>query len=418
MPPGPFISFNSNVVALLDGKSFPTLFDTDRVEKKNLFTGTYMPSTDLTGGHRILSFLDPSEPSHAKLKKLMFFLLSRRRDRVIPEFQNAYGELFDTLQKEVHEKKKSNFTELNDQAAFNFLTRSLLGSDPRSTGLGSDGPNLVRWWVLFHLHPVLSLGLPRLIEDSILHTFSLPPFWIKKNYQRLYDFFYQNSGVVLDEAETLGIPRDEACHNIVFATCFNSHGGMKIFFPNVIKLVAAAGMELHTELAKEIRSAIKLSGGDVTVAAVERMNLLKSVVYEALRMEPPVSSQYGKAKRDFVIQSHDAEFEIKEGEMLYGFQPCATKDPKIFDRAGEFVPDRFVGEEGEKLLKHVLWSNGPENHSPTVDDKQCAGKDFVVLASRLLLVEVFRRYDTFEIDVGPSPLGVTVTVKSLTPASF
>lgn len=154
------------------------------------------------------------------------------------------------------------------------------------------------------------------------------------------------------------------------------------------------------------------------MAAMENMPLMKSVVYEALRIEPPVPSQYAKAKRDFVIESHDAAFQIKEGEMLYGFQPFATKDTKIFDRAEEFVPGRFVGEEGEKLLKYVLWSNGPENESPTVNNKQCVGKDFVVLVSRLLLVELFRRYDSFDVEVGASPLGASVTVTSLKRASF
>lgn len=418
MPPGPAISFNPNVVVLLDGKSFPTLFDTDKVEKKDLFTGTYMPSTDLTGGYRTLSYLDPSEPNHAKLKKLMFFMLSYRRDKVIPEFHNSYTELFESLENELSTKGKAVFSSANDQAAFNFLARSFYGANPSDTKLGSDGPKLVSKWVLFQLHPLLSLGLPRPIEDGILHTFSLPPFLIKKDYQRLYDFFYQNSSPILDQAEKLGLSRDEACHNLLFATCFNSFGGMKIFFTNMLKWVGRAGVKLHNELAREVRSAIESNGGKVTMAAMERMPLMKSVVYEALRIEPPVPSQYGKAKRDFVIESHDAAFQVKEGQMLYGFQPFATKDPKIFDRAEEFVPDRFVGEEGEKLLKHVLWSNGPENGSPSVNNKQCVGKDFVVLVSRLLLVELFRRYDSFDIEVAASPLGASVTITSLKRASF
>lgn len=103
--------------------------------------------------------------------------------------------------------------------------------------------------------------------------------------------------------------------------------------------------------------------------------------------------------------------------MLFGYQPFATKDPKIFSRAEEFVGDRFIGE-GEKLLKHVLWSNGPETESPSVDNKQCAGKDFVMLVSRLLVVELFLRYDSFEIQVGASPLGSSVTLTSLKIASF
>nr|ABC17856.1 allene oxide synthase protein [Lonicera japonica] len=417
-PPGSFISNNPNVVVLLDGKSFPVLFDLDKVEKKDLFTGTYMPSTELTGGYRVLSFLDPSEPNHGKLKKLIFFLLQSRRQSVIPEFHTSFTELFESLESELASDGKANFNDPNDQAAFNFLARSLFGTNPAETNLGSDGPKLIRKWVLFQLSPLLVLGLPKLVEELVIHTFRLPPFLVKKDYQRLYDFFYNSSTFVLDEAEKTGISRDEACHNLLYATCFNSFGGMKILFPNMVKWIGRAGVKLHTELAQEIRSVIRSNGGKVTMAAMEQMPLMKSAVYESLRIEPPVALQYGRAKQDFVIESHDAAFQVKEGELLFGYQPFATKDPKIFERSEEFVANRFVGEEGEMMLKHVLWSNGPETESPGIGNKQCAGKDFVVLASRLLLVELFLRYDSFEIEVAKGPLGASVTLTSLKRASF
>ncbi|XP_015884706.3 allene oxide synthase 1, chloroplastic [Ziziphus jujuba] len=417
MPPGPFVSPNPRVIVLLDGKSFPVLFDVSKVEKKDLFTGTFMPSTELTGGYRILSYLDPSEPNHSKLKRLVFFLLQSRRDKVIPEFNSTYTELFETLETELASKGKADFGDANDQAAFNFLARSLYGTNPKDTKLGSDGPKLVQTWVLLQLGPILVLGLPKLLEELLIHTFPLPPFLVKSGYQRLYDFFYQSSGFVLDEAERLGVSREEACHNLLFATCFNSFGGMKIFFPNILKWIGRAGVKLHAQLAEEIRSVIRSNGGKVTMAGLEQMPLMKSVVYEAFRMEPPVPLQYGRAKRDLVIESHDAAFKVKEGELIFGFQPFATKDPKIFDRPEEFVPDRFVGE-GERLLKHVLWSNGPETENPTLENKQCAGKDFVVLFSRLFVVELFRRYDSFEIEVGSSALGAAITLTSLKRATF
>ncbi|KAH7567333.1 hypothetical protein ACOSP7_010833 [Xanthoceras sorbifolium] len=413
MPPGPLISSNPNVIVLLDGKSFPILFDVTKVEKRDLFTGTYMPSTQLTGGYRVLSYLDPSEPNHAKLKQLMFFLLKSGRDRVIPEFHSSYTELFETLEGELAAKGKANFSKASDQAAFNFLARSLYGTNPADTKLGLDGPKLVSLWVLLQLGPIITLGLPQPVEELLLHTFRLPPALVKKNYQRLYDFFYASSGPVLDEAERLGISREEACHNLLFATCFNSFGGMKFLFPNLIKWIGRAGVRLHTQLAEEIRSAVRSNGGKVTMAAMEQMPLTKSAVFEAFRIEPPVPFQYAKAKKDLIISSHDATFEVKEGEMLFGYQPFATKDPKIFNRPEQFVADRFVGD-GEKMLKHVLWSNGPQTDNPTVDNKQCAGKDFVVLVSRLMLIELFLRYDSFEIEVGSS----SVTITSLKRSSF
>ncbi|GKV04751.1 hypothetical protein SLEP1_g16866 [Rubroshorea leprosula] len=193
---------------------------------------------------------------------------------------------------------------------------------------------------------------------------------------------------------------------------------MRILFSNMMKLIGKAGVKLQVELAQEIRSAIKSNGGKVTMAAMEQMPLMKSVVYEALRIEPAVPLQYGRAKRDLLIESHDALFEVKEGELLFGYQPFATKDPKIFDRPEEFVGNRFVGDDGERLLKHVLWSNGPETENPTLGNKQSAGRDFVVLVSRLFLVELFRRFDSFDVEVAAAPLGVAVTVTSLNGASF
>ncbi|XP_021718709.1 allene oxide synthase 1, chloroplastic-like [Chenopodium quinoa] len=418
MPPGPLISSDPNVVVLLDGKSFLTLFDTSKVEKKDVFTGTYAPSLELTGGYRVLSYLDPSEPSHEKLKQLMIKLVSTTRHRVLPEFETSYSNLFDELENELATHGKAKFNEANDRAAFDFLARAWYGVNPEDTELGKTAPSIISKWVLFQLGPILTLGLPKPIEELTLHSFRLPFSLIKKDYKKLYNFFYQNSTDLLEEASNLGISRDEACHNLIFTTCFNSFGGMKIFFPNMIKQIGRAGVNLHRRLAEEIRSAVRSNGGKLTMSAMEQMPLMKSVVYESLRIEPPVPLQFGRAKKDLLIESHDAAYEVKEGEMLFGFQPFATKDPRIFDRAEEFVADRFVGEEGEEKLKHVLWSNGPETQSPAVHNKQCAGKDFVVLISRLLVAQLFLRYDSFGIDVGVSPLGAKITFTSLKRATF
>jgi hydroperoxide dehydratase len=118
------------------------------------------------------------------------------------------------------------------------------------------------------------------------------------------------------------------------------------------------------------------------------------------------------------VESHDYGYEVREGELLFGYQPMATRDPRVFARAEEYLPDRFLGEDGERLLRHVVWSNGPETAAPTLHDKQCAGKGFVVLIARLLLVEIFLRYDSFDVQVGSSALGSSLTITSLKKATF
>ncbi|KAJ9704880.1 hypothetical protein PVL29_003093 [Vitis rotundifolia] len=419
MPPGPFISSDSKVVVLLDAVSFPILFDSSKVEKRNVLDGTFMPSTDLTGGYRVLAFLDPSEPKHDLLKRFSFSLLASRHRDFIPVFRSGLPDLFTTIEDDVSSKGKANFNDIADDMYFNYVFRLICGNDPSDAKIRSEGPNIFSKWLFLQLSPLMTLGLsmlPNFIEDLLLHTFPLPPFLVKSDYNKLYKAFYESASSVLDEGERMGLKRDEACHNLVFLAGFSTFGGMKVLFPALIKWVGLAGEKLHRELADEIRTVVKAEGG-VTFAALDKMALTKSVVYEALRIEPPVPFQYGKAREDMVIHSHDAAFEIKKGEMIFGYQTFATKDPKVFENPEEFVAHRFMGE-GEKMLKYVYWSNGRETDNPTAENKQCAGKDLVVLISKLMLVEIFLRYDTFEVESGTMLLGSSVLFKSLTKTSY
>lgn len=421
MPPGPFIASNPKVIAVLDAVSFAVLLDNSKVEKRNVLDGTFMPSTAYTGGHRVCAYLDPSEPNHAKLKSFFLSLLASKKDNFIPLFRASLSELFTNLEDQVHDKSKKNtadFNALNDEMSFNFIFQLFCDRKLSESGLGSKGPAHFDKWLFFQLAPLITLGLSKFLnflEDLLLHVFPLPWFLVKSDYKKLYDVFYSSAGSVLDEAERFGIERKEACHNLVFLAGFNAYGGMKAWFPGLINWVGSAGESLHHQLADEIRTVVKEEGG-ISFGALERMSLTKSVVYEALRIEPPVPFQYGKAKEDMVVYSHDAGFKIKKGEMIFGYQPFATKDPKVFENPEEFVSHRFVGE-GEKLLKYVYWSNGRETEDPTVDNKQCPGRDLVVLLSRVFLVELFLRYDTFTIEAGRLLLGSSVKIKSLTKAS-
>ncbi|KAJ4716429.1 Allene oxide synthase [Melia azedarach] len=418
MPPGPFISSNPKVITVLDAVSFPILFDTSKVEKRDVFVGTYFPSVSFTGGYRICSYLDPSEAKHSSLKSWFLSTIASKHDKFIPLLRTCLSELFIELEDKMSEKGEANFNTLNDTMAFSFFFRLFCDQNPADTAIGSEGTSFANKWVFLQLAPLITLRLPKIlncVEDFLLHTFPLPSLIAKSDYQKLYDAFYKYAGSILDEAERLGIKRDEACHNLVFLSNFNSYGGLKTFFPALIKWVGLAGEELHRQLADEIRTVVKAEGG-VTFAALEKMVLTKSVVYEALRIEPPVPYQYGKAKTDMVIHSHDAAFEVKKGEMIFGYQPLATKDPRVFENPEEFVGHRFVGE-GEKLLKYVFWSNGRETDDPTADNKQCPAKDLVVLLARVLLVEFFLHYDTFTVEGGELLLGSSATIKSLTKAT-
>ncbi|CAN6320861.1 unnamed protein product [Urochloa humidicola] len=419
VPPGPLMAKDPRVVALLDAKSFPVLFDVDKVEKRDVFTGTYVPSASLTGGYRVCAYLDPSEPNHAAVKQLLFSLLLSRKDAVVPTFRSNFSSLFAAAESQLANKAgKSDFNKLNDATSFDFICEAYFGVRPSATELGAGGASRAAKWLFLQLAPLLTLGLPMFIEEPLLHTLPLPSILVSGDYRALYKYFSAAASEALDMAETLGLSREEACHNLLFATVFNSYGGFKKLFPGILADVSKAGEKLHGRLAEEIRAAVAEAGGEVTVAALDKMELTSSVVWEALRLDPPVKFQYGRAKEDLEIESHDAVFAVSKGEMLFGYQPCATKDARVFGAtAGEFVGDRFVGDEGRKLLQYVYWSNGRETETPTVGNKQCPGKNLVVLVGRLFLVELFLRYDTFTAEVGKDPLGAKVTLTGVTKAT-
>ncbi|KAM1708160.1 hypothetical protein TB1_001230 [Malus domestica] len=110
MPPGPTVTYKSQVVALLDGKSFPLPFDVSKVKKKDIFTGIYMPSLELIGDCRILYYLDPSEPKQRQFKNLELIASENFTNQAVIEavgscLTNKYSGRF-TRVKEKKKKKK------------------------------------------------------------------------------------------------------------------------------------------------------------------------------------------------------------------------------------------------------------------------------------------------------------------------
>nr|QCF46584.1 allene oxide synthase [Pohlia nutans] len=401
MPPGPTIAKDSRVICVLDQKSFPILFDVEKCEKKDIFTGTYMPDLSFTSGYRVCPYLDPSEDRHTKLKQWCFDVLAKNGRNFLPEFHKAIDESMVLWEKDIAGGKRGDVSGEVKQFAFNFLFRAICHHDPAAPGpgsLGRDGGPGASLWALPQLAPIAGqTGLPHVVEELAFHTVSLPSILVKGKYDAIHNFVKTYATEALDMAEASGIERNDAIANLVFFLGFNAYGGFNILFPEVVAFIQSAGKDLMHELHEEVKGAV--TDGTVTLQALENMPLLKSVVYEVFRFKPPVPYQYARAKTDFIIENHENSFQIKKNELLYGFQPIVMHDPKVFDNPDEFVPRRFMGPEGQKLIKYVFWSNGPETEKSTVHNKQCAGKDLVVTMARAFVAEMFLRYKDYTLEI-------------------
>lgn len=192
-----------------------------------------------------------------------------------------------------------------------------------------------------------------------------------------------------------GLSEEEAIHNLLFTLGFNAFGGFSVFLPSLIDAIASDSTGLQEKLRKEAR---EKGGSTLGFDSVKEMELINSVVYETLRMNPPVPLQYGRARKDFRLSSNDSAFHVKKGELLCGYQKLVMRDPAVFDEPESFKPDRFTAEKGAQLLDYLYWSNGPQTGSPSVSNKQCAGKDVVTLTAALIVAYLFRRYDSIKGD--------------------
>ncbi|XP_024517561.1 allene oxide synthase-like [Selaginella moellendorffii] len=394
MPPGPPFFPDPRVIVLLDQQSFPALFDVSKVSKRDVFTGTYKPSADFNGGYRILSYLDADEPRHAQIKAFCFDMLKSRAKSIVPGMDFAACRCFDRWEKELRAKQAPELISSIEEICLAFLTRALMDHD--ATGASGLSTETIKKWLAPQIAPVALLdAIPPPIME-LLHVVPLPFAVVKKDYEAIVSYFSAHSTALLDLAATHGVPRDEALHNLIFMVCFNTFGGLIRLLPEVVQRVHESGVA--KELSNEVAAAVRDAGGRLTARSIDGMPLLHSVVYECLRFQPPVPFQYARARQDMVIESHKEAFRVKKGEMLCGFQPFATRDGVVFDRPNEFLPRRFMGDDGAKLLKYVLWSNGPQTENPSVDNKQCAGKDFIILVTRLFLAEFFLRYESFQLD--------------------
>lgn len=394
-----FLNVDPRVVALVDCTSFPALFDPALVNKADVLIGDYRPSLSFTGDTRVVVYQDTNEPSHERGKAFYLELLKRGSKILVAEFLKEAEILTSAIEKGVKESGKAGLFLPLQQCIFAFLCKGLLGADPAkasSPEIKNYGFAMLDKWLALQLLPITPANpLPQPLTEIFLHSFPFPFFLASADYNKLVDFVRECGRDAINLAvEQYGIKEDEAIHSILFVLGFNAFGGFTVFLPSLLTTIGREKTGLQQRLREEVCRVLETK--DLGFEAVAEMDLVRSTVYEALRLNPPVPTQFGRARKDFVLTSHDASFQVTKGELLCGYQPLAMRDPQVFDDPESFIPDRFTGAEGKDLLRYLFWSNGPETGRPAVGNKQCAAKDYVVNTACLLLAHIFKNYDTFQ----------------------
>lgn len=403
-----FVDVNPKVIAVLDVPSFSHLFDMNIIEKKDILVGDYMPSTKFTGDMRVGVYLDTTEDKHAKIKNFTTDILRKSSGVWVSSLISNLDIMWNTVEKSISKDGNANVLNPLQKCLFNFLAQGMLRADPAnySPELAETGHVMIDKWLAIQLLPIVNINLFQPLEEIFLHSWTYPFFLVKGDYNKLVSFVSKEAREVIQRGKTdFGLTEQEAIHNLLFIIGFNAFGGFSRFLPALVNNLGLNNGEIQDTLRKEVREKCT-SPSLLSFSAVQDMPNVASFVYETLRFQPPVPLQFGRARKDFELQTHDTRFAVKKGELLCGYQTIVMRDPKIFDDPETFVPDRFTGEKGAELLNYLFWSNGPQTGKSDASNKQCAARDYVPLTACLFLAHLFLRYDSISIDSSGSITGV------------
>jgi hypothetical protein len=108
--------------------------------------------------------------------------------------------------------------------------------------------------------------------------------------------------------------------------------------------------------------------------ALDRLPLLNAALYETLRLYPP-----GAAGQPRVVPRGGATlcgFALPEGVVAHASPYSVHRDPEIFERAEEWLPERWMGDRKNEV-KDWFWAFGSGSRG-------CIGKEFAVQGTTFL----------------------------------
>ncbi len=124
---------------------------------------------------------------------------------------------------------------------------------------------------------------------------------------------------------------------------------------------------------------------DITIAHVDRLEYLDTVIKETLRLYPPIHVGNRIVKDDTTVTG----YELKAGTRVMASIYLSHRDERYWDEPLRFNPDRF-GPEGERVppFTYVPFGGGP---------RVCIGATFAQVEAKVVLARILQQF-TLESD--------------------
>ncbi|XP_023288981.1 cytochrome P450 9e2 [Orussus abietinus] len=171
---------------------------------------------------------------------------------------------------------------------------------------------------------------------------------------------------------------------VFFFGGFDSSSSLMCFAGHEI----AVNPEVHERVQAEVDEVLKESHGDPTYEAINSMEYLSAVLYEALRMYPVAPMLDRVCVKEFELPPASPGMKpvtlypgSRVGFPIFGLQ----RDPKFFPDPDKFDPERFLGEDRINTANSNVYL--PFGLGP----RMCIGNRFALLESKVVLFHLLAR---------------------------
>lgn len=161
----------------------------------------------------------------------------------------------------------------------------------------------------------------------------------------------------------------------------------------------------HPEAARGLRAELdRVLGSRLpTHDDLPRLGAAERVVRESMRLYPPAYAIGRTAIRDTTL----GDYEIKAGQTILISQWVVHRDPRLFERPDEFLPERWLTPAAAELPKYAYF---PFGGGPRV----CIGNTFATMETTLILAAVASQ---FEFKLAPGQVVAPYPTATLRPRS-
>jgi cytochrome P450 len=133
------------------------------------------------------------------------------------------------------------------------------------------------------------------------------------------------------------------------------------------------------KLEEELRT--MLGGRPPTFADLQQLRYTERVILESLRLYPPAYAIAREARDDCEIGGYP----VPAGTTLFLFQWVVQRDPRFYENAEQFDPDRWADGLAQRLPKYAYF---PFGGGP----RQCIGNTFALMEAVLVLATMAQKF--------------------------